>query len=234
MTKRKTKKIDLTVPPPKPVPPTFKKLTPKNEHQRQYIQTVKQNEIILVNGVAGTGKTCVAVGLAVDMLRECEVGKIIFLRPAVEVDEKIGFLPGDASEKLSFYTQPMMDELSKFASKEETSVWKSKGMLKVLPVGFARGLNFHNAAVIIDEASNCTESQLKMLITRIGIGSKMILVGDCSQSDLAFSKAGGFAKYLNALDGVRGVGVVHLPESCVVRNPLIVSVLEALDRYEGR
>jgi len=205
---------------------------PKNDAQADFIQSINDNSIIFCNGCAGTGKTHIAVGCAVERLLEGAVEKILIARPAVETDEKLGFLPGDIQSKLNYYLLPIYDELLKFAKQEEIKKWELEKKLEIVPVGLARGRSFHNSFIIIDEAQNLTFQQLKMLITRIGFYSKMILVGDSEQSDLPLIKRGAFKAVMDDLADLEQIGSITLPRSGIIRNPIIEKILPKLDELE--
>lgn len=207
-----------------------RKLVPKNEEQINYIRTMAENQITLVNGVAGCGKGHCAVGLAVQYLIDGRIAKILIARPAVEAGEKIGSLPGSAQEKISGLLIPILDELHKFASRAEIEKWTADGKLEVCAIGYMRGRTFSNSFVIIDEVQNLSFSQIKMVLTRIGEKSKMVLMGDTDQSDLAAKDRGGFLTYLNILQEIPDIGVCTMNE--VVRNPLIKHILAAVENYE--
>ena len=183
-------------------------------------------------GVAGSGKSHVAVGIALEYLLDDKVNKIIITRPVVEAGEKIGYLPGSAEEKIHPYLLPILDEIHHFISPAYYTSLKTNNKIEVVPLGLMRGRNFHNCFIVADESQNASYEQLKMLITRIGNNSKMVLTGDVSQSDLARHMQGGFYHMMNALEGIEGIGVARLTNSDIVRNPIIGKIISRLDSYE--
>ena len=230
--KKKSKVIDLTNE-IQQVPAIYRnRLKPRSENQKEYIRTVAENIITFCQGVPGTGKTHIAVGLALEYLLDEKVKKVIITRPVVEAGEKIGYLPGDANAKLFPYLLPIEDEINHFISAAHNTSLKLNNKIEIVPLGYMRGRNFHNSFIICDESQNATYEQLKMLITRIGTNSKMVLTGDVSQSDLARHAQGGFYHMSSALEGVEGIGVSKLTSSDIVRNPIIAKIIGRLDNYE--
>jgi phosphate starvation-inducible PhoH-like protein len=229
---KKNKVIDLTN--EIKLPETFKhKLKPRTKNQQEYIRTVAENVITFCQGVAGSGKTHIAVGMAIEYLLDEKVNKIIITRPVVESGEKIGYLPGTAEEKLHPYLLPLLDEVHHFISGGQYNSLKLNNRIEIVPLGLMRGRNFHNAFIVADECQNASYDQLKMLLTRIGNNSKMVLTGDVSQSDLNRHMQGGFYNMIKALDGIEGIGVSLLDHSDIVRNPIISKIITRLDTYEA-
>ena len=211
-----------------------KKLSARSPNQKKYIQSIESNSLTFCDGPAGSGKTHIAVGCAVEALISGKVEKIIITRPVVEAGEKIGFLPGDADKKLYPYLLHVFDELNYFVSHEQINNWKNQGKLVVAPVGLMRGRNFHSCFIVADECQNLSMKQLKMLLTRMGMESKLVITGDDSQSDLPYRQRGAFSKCLTRLDGVDNLGVMYLKKEDIVRNPLIPIILDKLkDDKEG-
>jgi phosphate starvation-inducible PhoH-like protein len=208
-------------------------LKPRSENQKEYIRTVAENTITFCQGVAGSGKSHIAIGMALEYLLDNKVKKIIITRPVVESGEKIGYLPGTAEEKLHPYLLPLLDEINHFISMAEYTSLKTNNRIEIVPLGLMRGRNFHNAFIVADECQNASYDQLKMLLTRIGNHSKMILTGDTSQSDLHRHMQGGFYNMIEALDGVEGIGLAVLNNSDIVRNPIIGKIITRLDSYEN-
>jgi phosphate starvation-inducible PhoH-like protein len=208
------------------------KLKARSINQSYYINKIAENSILFCQGLAGTGKTHIAIGMALEYLFSDKVKKIIITRPVVEAGEKIGYLPGTAEDKLHPYLLPIIDEIHHFISQATHAALKLNNKIEVVPLGLMRGRNFHNSFIVADECQNASYEQLKMLITRIGQNSKMILTGDIGQSDLHKSIQGGFLHMIQALSQVEGVSVVKLEGSDIVRNPIIVKVLSALESYE--
>lgn len=208
------------------------RLKPRTDNQKEYIRTVAENTITFCQGVAGSGKTHIAIGMAIEHLLDDKVGKIIITRPVVESGEKIGYLPGTAEEKLHPYLLPILDEICYFIPMSQYASLKLNNKIEVVPLGLMRGRNFHNSFIVADECQNATYDQLKMLLTRTGLNSKMVLTGDVGQSDLHINQKGGFATMIRYLSQVNGIGISELSNSDIVRNPIIGSILNALDSYE--
>ena len=208
------------------------RLKPRTDNQKEYIRTSAENTITFCQGVAGSGKTHIAIGMALEYLLDEKVKKIIITRPVVESGEKIGYLPGTAEEKLHPYLLPLLDEVNYFISNAQFINLKTNNKIEIVPLGLMRGRNFHNAFIVADECQNASYDQLKMLLTRIGMNSKMILTGDISQSDLHRHMQGGFHNMIHALDGIDGIGVSKLENVDIVRNPIIGRIIGRLDNYE--
>lgn len=209
-------------------------LKPRSFNQKEYIRTVAENEITFCQGVPGSGKTHIAIGMALEYLINNKVEKIVITRPIVEAGEKIGFLPGTAEEKLHPYLLPLFDEINYFLSSKHKSKLQSHRQIEIVPLGLMRGRSFHNSFIVADECQNASYEQLKMLLTRIGIDSKMILTGDVAQSDLQRPLQGGFIKLINLLEGISGIGMARLEASDIVRNPIIADIIGRLEEYEHR
>ena len=208
------------------------RLKPRTENQKEYIRTAAENTITFCQGVAGSGKTHIAIGMALEYLLDEKIKKIIITRPVVESGEKIGYLPGTAEEKLHPYLLPLLDEVNHFVNAAQYISLKTNNRIEIVPLGLMRGRNFHNAFIVADECQNASYDQLKMLLTRIGTNSKMILTGDTSQSDLHRHMQGGFYNMISALDGIEGIGVSKLDHSDIIRNPIIGKIIGRLDSYE--
>lgn len=233
---KKNKVVDLTnsIEPVQHNPGGFKnRLKPRSKNQQEYIRTIAENNITLCHGVAGSGKTHIAIGMAIEYLLEQKVGKIVITRPVVESGEKIGYLPGTAEEKLHPYLLPILDEIHHFISTGEYNSHKANNRIEVVPLGLMRGRNFHNTFIVADECQNASYDQLKMLLTRIGMNSKMILTGDNSQSDLTKMARGGFETITDALTELDGVGISKLDYGDIVRHPIIEKILVRLDSIEN-
>jgi phosphate starvation-inducible PhoH-like protein len=209
------------------------RLKPRTDNQKEYIRTLAENTVTFCQGVAGSGKTHIAIGMAIEYLLEDKVKKIIITRPVVESGEKIGYLPGTAEEKLHPYLLPLLDEVNYFIPSSYYTSLKTNNKIEIVPLGLMRGRNFHNAFIVADECQNASYDQLKMLLTRIGRESKMILTGDTSQSDLHRHMQGGFYDMISALEGTDGIGVSRLDHSDIVRNPIIGKIISRLDNYEN-
>lgn len=207
-------------------------LKPRTNNQREYIRTVAENTITFCQGLAGSGKTHIAIGMAIEYLLDEKVKKIIITRPILEAGEKMGYLPGSAEEKLHPYLLPILDEISHFISAAHYASLRLHNKVEVVPLGLMRGRNFHNCFIVADECQNASYEQLKMLITRTGQSSKMVLTGDIAQSDLSRHLQGGFSDMIAALSEVEGIGYSKLEASDIVRNPIISKILYRLDEYE--
>tara|TARA_R110000824_G_scaffold3275_1_gene15546 strand:+ start:328 stop:1017 length:690 start_codon:yes stop_codon:yes gene_type:complete len=205
-----------------------KALKPKTDNQREYINTVNNNDVVLCTGPAGTGKTAVAVGLACDYLLDKRVSKIIITRPVIESGRGLGFLPGTFEEKIHPYLIPVLEELQFRLSSNRVQAYRDEGKIEVVPLEYMRGRNFHNCFIILDEAQNATFEQLKMFITRIGWDSKAVINGDVEQTDLASKDRGGLEEFLARLEDVEGVGIAELTEDDIIRNKIISKILNAL------
>lgn len=205
------------------------RLKPRTENQKEYIRTIAENAITFCQGLAGSGKTHIAMGMAIEYLLEEKVKKIIITRPVLEAGEKIGYLPGTAEEKLHPYLLPILDEIQYFISMAQYAALKLNNKIEVVPLGLMRGRNFHNCFIVADECQNASYDQLKMLLTRIGHDSKMVLTGDVYQSDLHYRYQGGFLDLINKLQDIDGIGFSKLEGTDIVRNPIIAKILARLD-----
>jgi phosphate starvation-inducible PhoH-like protein len=232
--KRKTKVIDATNDISPEVGPLYRnRLKPRSDNQKEYIRTIAENTLTFCQGSAGTGKTHIAVGMALEYLIEEKVKKIVITRPVVESGEKIGYLPGTAEEKLHPYLLPILDEVCHFIPMGQYASLKLNNRIDIVPLGLMRGRNFHDSFIIADECQNASYDQLKMLLTRTGMNSKMVLTGDITQSDLQRHMRGGFFDLINCLNGLDGVGISILDNSDIVRNPIIASILYRLENLEN-
>lgn len=233
-TNKKRKVIDATNPlAPETIGYAYRnKLSPRTANQKNYIDSVNKNVITFCQGLAGSGKTHIAVGMGLEYLLDNKVKKIIITRPVLEAGERIGYLPGTAEEKLHPYLLPIVDEILHFIPIAQYASLKLNNKIEVVPLGLMRGRNFHDAFIIADECQNASYDQLKMLLTRVGQRSKMILTGDVKQSDLSRHLQGGFNDLMNTLFDVDGVSLIKLESSDIVRNPIIVKILDKLEKYE--
>jgi phosphate starvation-inducible PhoH-like protein len=232
--KRRGKVVDATNSIQPEISTYRNRLRPRTENQKEYIRTAAENTITFCQGLAGSGKTHIAIGMALEYLFDDKVKKIIITRPVLEAGEKIGYLPGSAEEKLHPYLLPILDEINYFINQAQYASLRLNNKIEVVPLGLMRGRNFHNSFIVADECQNASYQQLKMLITRIGQNSKMILTGDVKQSDLNRNLQGGFSDLINALGDLPGIGISRLEASDIVRNPIIAQVLGRLDSYEAR
>jgi len=204
----------------------------KNVGQSNYVQAVKQNDIVFGVGPAGTGKTFLAVAMAVAALRKGEVKRIILTRPAVEAGENLGFLPGDLKEKVDPYLRPLYDSLYTILGIEHTGRLMERATIEIAPLAYMRGRTLDDAFVILDEAQNTTIQQMKMFITRLGFGSKMIINGDITQIDLPRGTKSGLIHGQRTLNNVNGIGIVTFDSADVIRHPLVSKVINAYEEQE--
>ena len=207
-----------------------KLIYPKTLGQKSHYYALKNNDVVFGIGPAGTGKTYLAVVFAVAALKNNEVKKIILTRPAVEAGENLGFLPGDLKEKVDPYLRPLYDALYDMLGVEQTEKLMEKGVIEIAPLAYMRGRTLEDAYVILDEAQNTTDNQMKMFLTRLGFRSKMIVTGDISQIDLPRNTTSGLIRALDILEGVKGISFIHLSAMDVVRHPVVQRIIE---RYDG-
>lgn len=207
-------------------------IKPKSENQRKLVDSANKNDLVFALGPAGTGKTYIAVALAVRALKNREVKRIIITRPAVEAGENLGFLPGDLQEKLDPYLRPIYDALSDMVPSEKLKFYQETRVIEIAPLAYMRGRTLHDAFVLLDEAQNTTSEQIKMFLTRMGPNSKVIVTGDQSQVDLPKRQKSGLNESLRILKDVKGIGVVKLSGKDVIRHRLVKSIIEAYDKNE--
>ena len=232
---KKKRPIDLTNTDVNPPTSNYRnRLKPRTDNQKEYIRTIAENTITFCQGLAGSGKTHIAIGMALEYLLEEKVSKIIVTRPVLEAGEKIGYLPGTAEEKLHPYLLPIIDEIHHFITPAHHASLRLNNKIEVVPLGLMRGRNFHNAFIVADECQNASYDQLKMLLTRVGQESKMVLTGDIRQSDLHRNLQGGFIEIIDALNNLKGIGFSQLESCDIIRNPIIADILLRLDKYEDR
>ncbi|GAA0630573.1 PhoH family protein [Brevundimonas kwangchunensis] len=205
----------------------LKTLKPKSDGQAELMTMIDHHNLVLALGPAGTGKTYLAVAKAVEALEAGKVGRIVLSRPAVEAGESIGFLPGDMEDKLAPYLRPLYDALSDRLSMKRVKALMAEGLIEIAPIGYMRGRTLNNAFIVVDEAQNCTYVQLKMLLTRLGWHSTMVVTGDPQQSDL-LPGISGLADIAERLTAVPDIGVVKLAERDIVRHPLVASMIGVL------
>ncbi len=207
---------------------------PKTLGQRRYLETIRQSSITFGIGPAGTGKTYLAVVMAVAALRTKEVEKIILTRPAVEAGERLGFLPGDLQDKVDPYLRPLYDALQDILGLDMYQKFMARGIIEIAPLAYMRGRTLENAFIILDEAQNTTDKQMKMFLTRLGFGSRMVVTGDLGQVDLPRGVTSGLRQASEILDGVEGIGIVRLAPLDVIRHDVVTRVVEAYGAYEAR
>tara|TARA_R110000824_G_scaffold9932_12_gene44150 strand:+ start:2343 stop:3014 length:672 start_codon:yes stop_codon:yes gene_type:complete len=210
-----------------PIKPSRKKLKPKTENQAEYIRSMVESSVTFCAGPAGSGKTAVAVGLACEYILQNKVEKIVITRPVVESGRGLGFLPGSLTEKIQPYLVPIVEEMKLYLGRETYNSMRSVNAIEICPLEYMRGRNFHNAFMILDEAQNATFEQIKMFLTRIGLGSKAVINGDLDQTDLR-GEAGGLSECMSKLSGLHGLAICELDHSDIVRNGIISSILERL------
>ena len=205
-------------------------VSPKTEGQHRYVKMVKNNDVVFSIGPAGTGKTYLSVAFALAALDANEVDRIILCRPAVEAGESLGFLPGDLKEKVDPYLAPLYDSLHTLYSESKLSQLLKNKIIEVVPLAYMRGRTLDSAYMILDEAQNATPLQMKMFLTRLGVGSRSIITGDVTQVDLQNPKESGLLQASEILSGVEGIGFVRLDEKDVVRHPLVMKIIKAYDK----
>tara|TARA_A100001234_G_scaffold60093_1_gene51801 strand:+ start:1248 stop:2189 length:942 start_codon:yes stop_codon:yes gene_type:complete len=205
-------------------------VSPKTEGQHRYLKMVKNNDVVFSIGPAGTGKTYLSVAFALAALDANEVDRIILCRPAVEAGESLGFLPGDLKEKVDPYLAPLYDSLHTLYSESKLSQLLKNKIIEVVPLAYMRGRTLDSAYMILDEAQNATPLQMKMFLTRLGVGSRSIITGDITQVDLQNPKESGLLQASEILSGVEGIGFVRLDEKDVVRHPLVMKIIKAYDK----
>ncbi|MBF8258190.1 MAG: PhoH-related ATPase [Actinobacteria bacterium] len=209
-------------------------ITPKSVAQKRYLDAIRENDIVFGVGPAGTGKTFLAMVMAVSFLMRKEVKRIILTRPAVEAGEKLGFLPGDMAEKVNPYLRPLHDALYTMLEYEQAAKLMERGSIEVAPLAFMRGRTLNDSFVVLDEAQNTTSEQMKMFLTRIGFSSKAVITGDITQTDLPSGRVSGLNEALSILAGVVGIRFCHFTEIDVVRHPIVQEIIKAYERYEKR
>ncbi len=214
------------------IPSKKKLITPKSLQQKVYVDAIKNHDIVFAIGPAGTGKTYLAMAMAVSYLLRREVERIILTRPAVEAGERLGFLPGDILEKVNPYLRPLYDALYDMVDWSKAENFLEKGIIEVAPLAFMRGRTLNNSFVILDEAQNTTSEQMKMFLTRLGFNSKAVITGDITQIDLPRDKVSGLVEAEEILKDVDGIRFVHFTEKDVVRHPLVQSIIKAYEEYE--
>ena len=202
--------------------------------QWDYVETIKRSNVTIGIGPAGTGKTYLAVALAVKALKNKEVERIVLTRPAVEAGEKLGFLPGDMQDKVDPYLRPLYDALYDMLGSETFQKYVARGTIEVAPLAYMRGRTLNDSFIILDEAQNTTPEQMKMFLTRIGFGSKVVITGDLSQKDLPYSTVSGLEQASKVLEPVNEIGFCYLTNKDVVRHPLVQKIVHAYEKYEAR
>ena len=209
-------------------------LKPKTLGQKKYIDLIKNNTVVFGIGPAGTGKTYLAMAMAITAFKNNEVNRIILTRPAIEAGEKLGFLPGDLQQKVDPYLRPLYDALYEIMGAENFMKNMEKGLIEVAPLAYMRGRTLDNAFIVLDEAQNTTPEQMKMFLTRIGYGSKAVITGDVTQIDLGEGKRSGLMEATKILAGIEGIGQITLTNKDVVRHPLVQKIILAYEMFENK
>lgn len=213
---------------------TGEAISAKTPGQREIVKASEQNDILFAIGPAGTGKTYTSVALAVRALKERKVKKIILARPAVEAGENLGFLPGDLKEKIDPYLRPLYDALEEMIEFDKLEFQLAKNIIEIAPLAYMRGRTLNNAFVILDEAQNATNTQMKMFLTRIGFNSRAIITGDVTQTDLPRKQESGLVSIQNILQEIQGISFVYLDQKDVVRHKLVRDIIDAYEKFENK
>ncbi len=208
-------------------------ILPKSRQQNAYLEAISRHDINFGIGPAGTGKTWLAVAKAVEALEQEQVSRLVLTRPAVEAGEKLGFLPGDLAQKVDPYLRPVYDALYEMLGFDKVEKLIARHVIEVAPLAYMRGRTLNHAFVILDEAQNTTPQQMKMFLTRVGFGSRAVITGDITQTDLPGRQASGLQQVLKILESVEGIGFTHFTTCDVVRHPLVQSIVEAYERHES-
>jgi len=209
-------------------------ITPKTLNQKKYIEAIRKNDIVFGIGPAGTGKTYLAMAMAVASLAKGELNRMVLARPAVEAGEKLGFLPGDLYEKVNPYLRPLYDALHDMMDYEKASNLLQRGTIEVAPLAFMRGRTLNDAFVILDEAQNSTSEQMKMFLTRLGFGSKAVITGDITQVDLPNGKTSGLIESKEILTGIKGISFIYFGKEDVIRHHLVQKIIQAYEELDAR
>ncbi len=210
-----------------------KKITVKTLTQQEYLKAMEDSSVVFATGSAGTGKTYLAVGFAVNQLKSNKIKKLIITRPAVEAGEKLGFLPGDLKEKVDPYLIPIYDSLYEFLGKETTDKLIEKGVIEIAPLAYMRGRTLDNAIVVLDEGQNATSSQMKMFVTRLGFNSKMIITGDITQIDLPNKSSSGLVEATRLLSDIEGIRHIEFGALDVMRHPIVTKIIAKYEEKEN-
>ncbi len=209
-------------------------IIPKTETQRQYIEAIRNFDIVIGIGPAGTGKTYLAMAMAINAFLKKQVSRIVLARPAVEAGERLGFLPGDMFEKVNPYLRPLYDALFDMMEVEKASKLIERGIIEIAPLAFMRGRTLNDSFIILDEAQNTTSEQMKMYLTRLGFSSKTVITGDITQIDLPAGKTSGLIEADKILSDIEGIKVVYFSERDVVRHKLVQAIIRAYEKHERR
>ncbi|UCE72197.1 MAG: PhoH family protein, partial [Nitrospiraceae bacterium] len=215
-----------------PVSSKKKFIVPRSETQKKYIDAIKQHDMVIGIGPAGTGKTYLAMAMAINALIKKQVSRIILARPAVEAGERLGFLPGDLYEKVNPYLRPLYDALFDMMETEKAHNLIERGVIEIAPLAFMRGRTLNDSFIILDEAQNTTSEQMKMYLTRLGFNSKTVITGDVTQVDLPPGKVSGLSEIETLLKNIEGLSFVYFSEKDVVRHKLVQKIIKAYEKYE--
>ena len=210
-----------------------KYVIPQNSAQKKYIESIKQNEIVFSIGPAGTGKTYIAMAMAVNYLVTKKAGRVILVRPAVEAGEKLGFLPGDLYEKINPYLRPLYDALYEMLEAEKLQQYLQRNIIEIAPLAYMRGRTFNDSFIVLDEAQNSTSEQMKMFLTRLGFDAKVIITGDITQVDLPESTTSGLIAVQHILNDIKGIDFVYFDEKDVVRHKLVQEIIRAYEKQKN-
>jgi phosphate starvation-inducible PhoH-like protein len=217
-----------------PVPSRKKQITPKTLNQKRYVEAIRAHDIVVGIGPAGTGKSYLAMAMAVSALTRRDVSRIILTRPAVEAGERLGFLPGDMYEKVHPYLRPLYDALYDMMEPEKAATMTERGAIEIAPLAYMRGRTLNDAFIVLDEAQNTTSEQMKMFLTRLGFNSRMVITGDITQVDLPSSRASGLIEIQSVLKNIAGIRFVYFTEKDVVRHELVSEIVRAYDEWSRR
>jgi phosphate starvation-inducible PhoH-like protein len=215
------------------ITPRKRAIVPKSVGQRRYVEAIRNHDLTFGIGPAGTGKTYLAMAMAASWLMQKKVKRIVLARPAVEAGEKLGFLPGDMAEKVNPYLRPLYDALNDMLEYERTEQLRERGQIEVAPLAFMRGRTLNDAFVILDEAQNATSEQMRMFLTRFGFGSKVVVTGDVTQTDLPHGARSGLREARDLLEGVNGISFCSFTDQDVVRHPLVQKIIVAYEKRDA-
>ena len=211
------------------VPGMGRAVRPRTDGQGRYVHAMQKNDVVFSIGPAGTGKTYLAVGMAVNMLRQGTIKRIVLVRPAVEAGEKLGFLPGDIAAKINPYLRPLIDALNDMMEPDQVKRYMENDIIEIVPLAYMRGRTLNNAVIILDEGQNATISQMKMFLTRMGNNSKIIVTGDMTQTDLPRTTKSGLVDAVHRLKNIPRLAIVHLDETDIVRHVLVQAIVKAYE-----
>ncbi len=209
-------------------------IIPKTATQNAYIEAIRHHDIVIGIGPAGTGKTYLAMAMAINAFLKKQVSRIVLARPAIEAGEKLGFLPGDMYEKINPYLRPLYDALYDMMEAEKAARLIERGVIEIAPLAFMRGRTLNDSFIILDEAQNTTSEQMKMYLTRLGFNSKTVITGDVTQIDLPQGKSSGLVEIVRILDGIKGISFIFFSEKDVVRHKLVQEIIKAYEKHEKR